>query len=197
MLSTPRWNAEQEMMRKAFPEFQPFIGPRHFGFTGQLRGRTDKTRSRSRPRSPITRRKRPRSSSRRAAAATTSSTAAFAFTGAGGQIATRWRSRFCSPPSMCRRKADEDETEHGNSEIDSDRFGNDGHTRSHCRGVRSILFQIGDGRDALWRARSGNACGAFCHRAWPSRNSPRHFLSTRCRLSQRTIQRTERRIAAA
>lgn len=40
MLSTPRWEAEQQMMRKAFPEFQPFIGAKHFGYTGQLRGRS-------------------------------------------------------------------------------------------------------------------------------------------------------------
>lgn len=42
MLSTPRWNAEQQMMQKAFPEFQPFVSGRHFGFAGQLQGRSDK-----------------------------------------------------------------------------------------------------------------------------------------------------------
>jgi ubiquitin-protein ligase len=40
MLSTPRWTAEQRMMQNAFPQFQPYIDRKHFGFNGHLHGQS-------------------------------------------------------------------------------------------------------------------------------------------------------------
>ncbi len=40
MLTEPRWEKEQELMRSVFPDFVPFNKPGGFGFEGHLKGRT-------------------------------------------------------------------------------------------------------------------------------------------------------------
>jgi len=39
MITQPRWEAECRAIRDIFPQWQPFISGRHFGFRGRLYGK--------------------------------------------------------------------------------------------------------------------------------------------------------------
>jgi hypothetical protein len=43
MLTDLRWEKEQELMRSVFPEFEPFLDARNFGFRGWLKGKNSQT----------------------------------------------------------------------------------------------------------------------------------------------------------